>query len=318
VVVGYAPPREGPRDAAGALADAGDAALPKVSWKSGAHAGNDLQVYLDFGTWRGRPLDLAHVFPDRTQGWDGIVNPAWPVDMFSPFPGKLLISLPLYPEGQGNNQACAAGAYDGDWRMLGSFLVDRNRADSIIRLGWGPNDLSHPWHADADPTDWIACFRRVVSAIRATDSRVQIDWSFNALGASYVASSDPFADYPGDAYVDFIGIEAYDRFPPVYTQSEWSKKCDELTGLCHVIAFTREHGKRVGIAEWGVASCGEDPGGDNPFFIQKMFETFAANADVMAYEAYFEGEDGDVCSTIANGGKNPKAADEYKQLYGPR
>jgi beta-mannanase len=207
--------------------------------------------------------------------------------------------------------------YDAQWRKLGTFLVDHNRGDSILRLGWGPNDLSHPWHADTDPTPWIACFHHVVSAIRATDPRVRIDWSFNALGASYVAPGDPYADYPGDAYVDFIGIEAYDRFPPTRTQSEWDAKCKGLTGLCTLIAFTRQHAKKLGIAEWGAVSCGDDSGGDNPFFVQKMFEIFAANTDVMGYEAYFEA-DTDVCSSIANGGQVPNAAAKYKELYGPR
>jgi hypothetical protein len=353
VIVGYAPPRTKARDAAVARKDAAvsgdtglasidaspamrtdtgadgaldtgvgrdaerDAALPEVNWISGAHAGNTVQEYVDFGTWRGRPLDVAHVFPDRTQGWPGIVNPSWPVDMFNGFTGKLLISVPLYPEGQGNNKDCASGAYDSEWRKLGTFLADRGRPDSIIRLGWGPNDLSHPWHADADPSDWIGCFRRAAAAIRATDARVRIDWSFNELGASYVASGDPYADYPGDAYVDFVGLEAYDRFPPATSDATWDAQCNKASGLCTLIAFARAHGKRVGIAEWGIASCGEDPGGDNPFFIHKMFETFAANADVLAYEAYFLADDTDVCSTLLNG-TNPRSAVEYQALYGPR
>jgi hypothetical protein len=303
------------RDGGAALADA---ALAAVSWHSGAHAGNDLPLYLDFGTWRGRPLDLAHLYPDRTHGWDGIVAPGWPVDMFSPFAGRLMLSLPLYPVGQGNNQDCATGAYDAQWRKLGSFLVSAKRADSIIRLGWGVNDLSHDWRADADPADWIACFRHTVTALRATDPQLQIDWSFNPRGAPYVDSSNPFDAYPGDAYVDFIGLEAFDQYPPTHDEAAWTAKCHDATGLCTAIEFARAHHKQVGIAEWGVVGCGPDPGGDNPFFVQKMFETFAANADVMAYEAYFEDGGAEICSDLGNAGSSPLAAGKYKELFGKR
>jgi hypothetical protein len=319
VIIGYAPESAPIGDASpdSATPDAASAEpLPKVSWLSGAHAGNALADHLDFGRWRGRALDLAHVFPER-MAWDGIVNPIWPVDMFSSFAGKLLISLPLYPEGQGNNRECAAGAYDSQWRKLGSFLVARNRADSIIRLGWGLNDLNHAWRADSDPSDWMACFRRVVSAIRASDPRVLIDWSFNALGAPNVVSGDPFAAYPGDAYVDFIGIEAFDRYPPSTTLAEWNSSCNASTGLCTVIDFTRQHGKKLGIAEWGVVTCGDGAGGDNPFFVQRIVSTFAANLDVMGYEAYFE-EASEVCSVIVDGQRSPNAAAKYRAIYSAR
>lgn len=296
--------------------DAGAAPEPPVTWLTGAHAGNDLQAYLDFGTWRGRPLGLAAVYPDRSS-WDTIVTPGWPVDMFADFAGKLLISLPLYPEGGGNNQDCAAGAYDDQWKRLGTFLVERDRGQAILRLGWGWNDGTHPWRADADPSDWITCYRRVVSAIRGAAPQIQIDWSFNPVGAPEIADADPYAAYPGDAYVDFVGLEAFDMYPPTYDESAWQKKCDGASGLCRLADFARAHGKKLGIGEWGIASCGGDPGGDNPFFVRKMFETFAQYTNLMGYEAYFEG-DTDVCSTL-NGSKGPPlAVAEYKKLYGPR
>jgi hypothetical protein len=313
VVIGDAP--EG--DAA-MLDGATQDALPKVTWLSGAHTGNSVASYLDFGTWRGRPLDFAHVYPDRQKGWDGIVNPLWPVEMFSSYAGKLLISLPLYPEGQGNNQECARGTYDAQWRKLGSFLMARNRPDTILRLGWGFNDMEHDWRADSDPTDWIACFRRTVTAIRATDPRVLIDWSFNPLGPPNVIRGDPYDAYPGDAYVDFVGIEAFDQYPASNTQAEWNANCNVPTGLCPAIRFARQHGKKLGIAEWGVANCGGSPGGDNAFFVQRILSTFAANLDVMGYEAYFEDDGSEVCSSIADGQRNPNAAAKYLAIYSAR
>jgi hypothetical protein len=312
-----APPDTGADTPTDAGSDAGMPPEPPVTWVTGAHAGNDLQNYLDFGTWRGRPLGIAAVYPDRSS-WDTMTMPGWPVDMFKDFPGKLLMSMPLYPEGVGNNQECASGAYDTHWKMFGQFMVGRDRGSAIIRLGWGWNDSEHPWKADADVTDWVACFRRVVSAIRFTAPDIQIDWTFNPVGEPTIADGDPYAAYPGDDYVDFVGLEEFDKYPAAHDEAAWEKKCNGTSGLCHLAEFARSHGKKVGIGEWGVATCGGDPGGDNPFFVRKVFETFARYTDLMGYEAYFADGDAEVCSTIIDDADTAKAAAEYKKLYGSR
>jgi hypothetical protein len=302
-------------DAAGASPDAGEPPKIAITWRTGAHSGSDLKDYVAFGEWRGRPLGLAGVYPDRTR-WDGIVMPGWPVDMMRDYTGPLLISLPLYPEGgSNNNQDCAAGMYDVEWRKLGTFLSSRSRGDSILRLGWGWNDLEHDWRANADPADWITCYRRVVDAIRSTGPRLRFEWSFNPPGAPEIMPGDPYAAYPGDAYVDFVSFEAFDMYPPLRNESEWNAQCTKPGGLCTLFDFARQHGKRVGFGEWGVAACGGNPGGDNEFFVQRMVQAFADNRDTLGYEAYFE-ENADVCSLLMTATKTPKAAARYRALYG--
>ena len=59
----------------------------------------------------------------------------------------------------------------------------------------------------------------------------------------------------------------------------------------------------------------DDVGGDNPFFIEKVFETFAANAETLAYEAYFEDGGGETCSNIED---HPLSAERYIELFGGR
>lgn len=304
-----------PSEDASAPEDSGPR-MPAITWATGVHTGNDLQEYLDFGTWRARPLDLLHVFTDRTTGWPGIVEPSWPLDMLASFAGRLVISQPLYPETGGyDSAACAAGAYDAEWAKLGTFLVERGRGNAILRLGWGFNDGSHVWAASADLEEWLACFRRVVDAVRSTAPDVEIDWSFNAHGAPDVSPVDPYDGYPGDAYVDYVGLEAFDDYPPSRDDAAWQAKCASESGLCRVIEFARAHGKQVGIAEWGVVGCGGDPGGDNPLFVQKMVETFADNANVLAYEAYFEDGGLEVCSDLQDERTHPESAARYRALY---
>src|SRR4051812_23772195 len=49
------------------------------------------------------------------------------------------------------------------------------------------------------------------------------------------------------------------------------------------------HGKKLAVSEWGVWDW-DGPGpvdADNPFYIQKMYEFFRANAPSIEYETYY-------------------------------
>jgi len=315
VVVGHAP-SSGVIDDGGEPIDNGTPLIgprSQLRWLSGSNTGNNVERFLDFEAWRARPSDLALSFVDRWTGWPGLVNLAWPVDTLEAVEGRLLLAIPLYPEGEGNNQDCAAGAYDAQWRMLGPFLRSRGRGDSIIRLGWGLNDSAHMWRADQDPTDWVECFRRVANALRQTGPELEIAWDFNRQGRADTSPLDPYSGYPGDEYVDYIGIEGYDMAPPARTEAEWDEICNGPTGLCSVMAFARAHGKRLGLSEWSVVSCQDNGGGDNPFYVDKMFELFSKNPSVMGFEAYYE--DAALCSAIFESDDNPNAAARYRELY---
>jgi hypothetical protein len=329
--------RDSGRPDAGADADAGDAGMDaqvdggpdvevdagtpwigprsQLSWHSGAHTGNELASQAQFETFRGRPLDLSMYFVDRTQGWPGLVEPTWPIDSITVLRTRIVLSIPLYPQGAAfNNQACAAGDYNSEWEKLGPFLERRGRGDAIIRLGWGPNDSEHYWKADDDPAEWVACYQQVAGSIRRTGETLGIAWDFDDSNFDNSTALDPYLAYPGDEYVDFIGLEAFDMSPPVTTEAEWDAKCNSPTGLCSAIAFARSRGKRVGISEWAIVSCYGVPGGDNPFYVEKMFQTFEANAGVMGFEIYYQ-NGGEVCSMISDGTTHPEAAARYETLY---
>jgi hypothetical protein len=122
VLVGYLPE------------DAGAEPRPEINWPTGVHTGTELDRYAAFEAFRGRPIDLAMLFVDRTVGWPGLVTPGWPVDMLDDLDARLMLAEPLYPEGAGNNQDCAAGAYDAEWAKLGPFLAERGRGDSEFTM----------------------------------------------------------------------------------------------------------------------------------------------------------------------------------------
>jgi hypothetical protein len=107
--------------------------------------------------------------------------------------------------------------------------------------------------------------------------------------------------YPGDAYVDVIGVDYYDN-KRARNEREWQASGDARTahgnphGLFTWQTFARDHGKPFALPEWGLESSetpdtvGEVPN-DNAFFIAKMNAFFRDHAGSgpgeVLYEQYF-------------------------------
>ncbi|EIV94506.1 beta-mannanase [Frankia sp. QA3] len=285
---------------------------------SGVSAGSMTQVRA-WESFRGSPVNAVLTFTDRSS-WQTITNP-WVgsgPEKFSTFNGTWIISQPFYPTGGGDMNSCASGAYSSRWADFGRWLVNKGRPASIVRLAWEFNGNWFPWSVSkTNATTWVNCFRQVVSAIRSTDPQARIDWALNAH------SGGAWSVYPGDQYVDIIGIDTYDQWPASTTDAAFAKQCAEATGLCSVIAFARAHGKQFSVPEWGLVGRSDtgagragQAGGDNPVYIRNMYQTFAANRDVLAYETYFNNsEAGNVHSSLVGPNENPSGAASYASLW---
>lgn len=201
---------------------------------------------------------------------------------------------------------------DGRLLVVPGFW-DGEQAYTIVRLGWEMNGNWFEW-SGSDPAGFISCYQHIATDIRATDRWVVMDWTQNAHG-SQTCNGQAINCYPGDAYVDVIGIDNYDMWPGSPDQAIWDSQCNGPDGMCTLAAFARRHHKMFGVGEWSVAPGeGVNGGGDNPFYIQTMFKFFVKNADILLYENYFnfsQGPDG----AIWNPNDNPLSADEYQKLY---
>ena len=290
---------------------------------SGVAAGTSAEARA-WAEYRGRAVDVVVTYSDRSS-WRTIVNPWMGSDPahFSDFPGDWVVSQPLFPDSgpeKGNLADCAAGAYDTRWKKFGRWLVARGRGDSFVRLGWEFNGTWFAWAA-TNTAQWIKCFRNASSSIKAESPAVRIDWTMNAHGSS--TSAGAFALYPGDAYVDVVGIDSYDMYPPSPDEDAFDRQCYGEDGLCQAVAFARQHGKLFSVPEWGVvgqhgtrAGAAGEAGGDNPVYIAQMYQVFMRNADILAYEAYFnDNRPGNVHSALANPDLHPRASAVYKQLW---
>jgi hypothetical protein len=274
-----------------------------------------------FCTARGRPCNVAHTYTDRTSYAAMTSGTSWTFSFFDTFAGALVVSQGLVPTGGEDDLAgCAAGDYDTDWKNFGSLMVKYGRGDSVIRLGWEMNEATMAWRA-TDTDTWIACYRRAATAIRATNPAVILDWTINAHGTpSNLCGGVSTNCYPGDKYVDIIGIDNYDHYPPATSQAVFDATASKADGLTWLYDFAHQHGKLFSVGEWGVVS-GAGGGSDNANFVTWMHEWFAAHAADLAYEAYFTNCDaGGVQSSLFNTAtgctRNPDAEKTYQSLFG--
>ncbi|WP_328470286.1 glycosyl hydrolase [Actinoplanes sp. NBC_00393] len=271
---------------------------------------------------RGRACNVTQTYTDRTSYESMTRGTGWTFDFFSGFDGVLVVSQGLVPnKGEDQLDDCAAGDYDQHWRDFGSLMVRHGRGDSVIRLGWEMNEESMGWRA-LDTKDYIACYRRAADAIRSTNPEVVLDWTINAHNTpDELCGGLTTSCYPGDEYVDIIGIDNYDHWPWSPAKADFDATADRQDGLNWLFSFARQHGKLFSVGEWGVMPF-SDAKKDNPPFIEWMHGWFAEHAPYLAYEAYFQRCDGrtNQSSILRPNDTNCKAdtsgsSDVYRSLY---
>jgi Glycosyl hydrolase family 26 len=269
---------------------------------------------------RGRPCHVAHTYTDRSSYAAMTGGTSWTFTNFATFQGALAISQGLVPTaGEADMAGCAAGEFDARWRDFGTLMTDEGRADSIVRLGWEFNESTMPWRG-LDPATYIACFRHAATAIRATAPKVLIDWTINAHKTPKDLCGGVSTNcYPGDDYVDIVGIDNYDHYPSSATEAAFDRTATRTEGLTWLFAFARSHHKLFSVGEWGVSRL-RTGAHDNPAFISWMHSWFAAHATYLAYEAYFTNCDtGGVQSSLFDTSSdcqgNPRSAAIYRAAY---
>ena len=194
----------------------------------------------------------------------------------------------------------AAGTFDYFYQGFAATLAASGRTDLIVRLGWEANHINRAWYCGADKDNYILTFQRIVTILRAAVPTVTIEWCCMKKGAQ----KDSITNYyPGNDYVDLIGVNYYDVWPSHINQAAWDKQfmmqypsikkglpppVQGPWGLGQWLAFAVANGKKLAISEWAIWVGGTNGASvDNPFFITKMFEFFTNNQANIAYENYF-------------------------------
>jgi beta-mannanase len=297
----------------GSLSDA----RSHLGWPSGVYIPGSSPANTEaFGAWRGAKVDVVVDWGARSS-WDDIVNPTWLYNAWKGTPYTKSFGVAPIPEGDSSATlaGCAAGSYNDKWRQFGANIKAAGLdSTTVIRLGWEFNGNWYKWAA-SNPAQFAGCWRQVVTTVRQVAPKLLWDWNVNRGVSSGLA--DATKAYPGDAYVDIVGVDSYDQYPGATNEASWQQQYTGPQGLKFWADFAKAHGKKISIPEWGVyPSRGSSSGGDNPFYIAKMEGFFKSLGKELAYESYFNESASYYGGSIYGAGQNPSAASEYKTLVG--
>ena len=288
-----------------------------LRWASGSTAGPL------FGEWRGRPQDIHNIFASFNTWDEALRLPGWALTRRLAASGRLSVGLGLLSREQRLNfAACVGGQNDARVRTFVRGLRANGADNAIIRLGWEMNASSFPWGVGRIPNAiplYRQCFARIANIIRSEAPDMLIEWPPRRETERQLSLE---SIYPGDEFVDIIGVLYYDWWPAAPTEAEWNRAIVQRDrrggpkGLATWLDFAQQRGKPLSVPEWGIGKHGDLDPFDNPLFIEKMYEFFYNNFDGIAYETYFNGwrhrifAAGEAQRVVA-----PRSAATYRRLY---
>ena len=127
-----------------------------------------------------------------------------------------------------------------------------------------------PWPSATDAANFVAFWRQIVTTMRAVPGQ-QFKFLWNP-SADSPTSYSPDQAYPGNAYVDYVGTDVYDKFwgSPFTPAAAWANQLTQQWGLDWLASFAAAHGKPIAIPEWSVEYRTDGHGlGDDPSFIDQ-------------------------------------------------
>jgi hypothetical protein len=269
------------------------------------YVGNDPSALTAADSWLGKNYQGNTVFTGDASWSDYTGSVGWEVSLWANSNTQIFWSIPLFSV-QGNLTSAAAGAYNSYYVQDAEQIAASQKTGPIyVRPGWEFNGSWEPWSAQSDPTDYVAAFQQFVDSYRSVSNRFEFVWTPN-VGSS--GMSNVAAAYPGNNYVDVIGVDMYDN--NTYQSdptAEFNYFLTEPYGLNWLTQFASANGKPLAVPEWGV-------NGDNDSaFIQLADQWFQQNN--VLFQSYWNSDGGDFSGKLSDGSM-PDAAAAYLAAFG--
>jgi Glycosyl hydrolase family 26 len=274
------------------------AALGPDSKRVCVYSAHKISELVEFSEMVGRPMDCALVFtaPVTWDHWEhpwflAHKDPNYNWKNWAVAPGtnrELIITQALIPqvaETDDWRHLGASGAYDDHARHLAENLVAAGLGDTVIRLNHEMNGDWYPSSIGTTAADfdlWVKFWRHTVIAMRSVPgAHFQFDWCINGRYRPI-----PLSDfYPGDAYVDIVGIDPYDGGVPE-GEPRWATIYGKADGIRDIEEFAAAHSKPMSIPEWGVAPADfQLSGGDDKEYVDGIAHVVQTNH--VAFQSYF-------------------------------
>ena len=254
---------------------------------------------------------LASVYLPGNNGWANMDGAGGSLNYLSQQYGgsgyTLSIGVPIIPTNSGGAAVGtlaqgATGAYNSYFVTLAQNLVAGGLSNAYLRLGWEFDGSWMPWAATTPGAEasFASYFQQIVTAMRSVPGeQFRFVWNPDA-GAFTQSGYSVAAAYPGNAYVNVIGLDAYDQSwaTPQTPTNAWAST--DLPALTAAAQFAASNGKPLAFCEWGVAIRSDGHGlGDDPYFVNQMVAWMRANN--VTYESLFDANSGGVNSLLTGG-----------------
>jgi hypothetical protein len=271
----------------------------------------------------GRRVDFAHEFIHKSS-WTSMTDVRWLKRLVDAgFGGRTVLTVPMLPDRGGSLKQGAKGRYNEHFRLLARRLVAVGQGSAVLRIGHEFNGTWFKWtiRGEGNSTRYKAYWREIVTTMRGVEgANFRFDWAPMA-GSSWVDGGKrrlrAATAYPGDQYVDFIGLDVFDQSWARRGRSasaRWQEFMTQTDGLAWHARFAAAHGKPMTFPEWGLVKRPDGRGGgDNPYFVMKMHEWIQTHP--VAYHLYFESRDPNGDYRVFSG-RFPKAAETFIRFFG--
>jgi beta-mannanase len=283
-----------------------------------------------FASQTGTNITIASEYLPSSSGWAGMDGSGGALSwMFSAANGwtgsgyTLSLGVPMIPEDSSGNPlgtlaTGATGAYNSYFVTLAQTLVAAGEANAYLRLGWEFDGGFYAWSATTPSTEasFASYFQQIVTAMRSVSGEnFKFVWNPQASAFDDAPYNVELA-YPGNAYVNYIGLDAYDQSwaTPFNTTTAWADWVH--LDLSAAQAFAASQSKPIAIPEWGVAIRTDGHGlGDDPSYINNMNTWMKTPTNDVAWESYFNANDGST-NSIITGGLFPNSLAAFKADFG--
>lgn len=168
-----------------------------------------------------------------------------------------------------------AGGYDVYIREFADRLTYIKK-DVYLRFAHEMNGDRYPWSAaKIGPEKYKAAYRHVKDIFDAAGA-ANVKWVFSVNWEDVPAANHYSLSYPGDRYVDYMGIDGY-NWGTSRSGSRWMSFAEIFKNRYDEI--TRENAKPVIISEFGTSGSG----GDKKLWIEEAMASIKSMKRVMAF-----------------------------------
>jgi hypothetical protein len=234
-----------------------------------------------------------------------------------------------------NFAAITSGADDSTWLGIVQAYEAQGYTTIDLRLGEEENVNEYPWSISttAEAQAYISAFDHISALVHSVSGiTVNVIWDPSTVTTSAVPTE---ATYPGNAYVDIIGVDAYDSVYPL-SLYDWSTHTVDATlaqweanpvnlehywnypdgnvyyptgtgqgfGLADAIAFAKANGKPLALTETGAGGASASPSADDALFPQYLATTLLSSGVQIAFANIWDSGN----YTFSNGSKPNEAA----------